>query len=169
MVRTISFKNGERLPWPVYRDFMLGNIGPSALAAQTRRREPAGALDAALPRRQARDQNVGRLSQPYCDATRKFLGDNGVDPDDVEAVMTILGKYSEEQAEDSENLTMAPRKQIPVGGPRGPVGSAQDRSLAWSDLDVYGQPRNNPVRPLPLSGNDQFSERFPDTSRLKVV
>jgi hypothetical protein len=91
---SITFKDGQSVPWPTYREIMLGRLSPQAAVARLRR-EPAGALDAALPRRQARDQG-GKLSQPYCDATEKFLGDNGVDPDDVEAVMGILGKYIEE-------------------------------------------------------------------------
>jgi hypothetical protein len=60
LMRTVSFKNGETMGWPDYRRMMLGEVGPRAVAARLRR-APAGALDAALPRRQARDQNGGKL------------------------------------------------------------------------------------------------------------
>jgi hypothetical protein len=65
-MRQITFKDGGKMDWPVYREIMLGNTSPQAAVARMRRREPAGALDAALPRRQASDQNGGgTLSQEY--------------------------------------------------------------------------------------------------------
>ena len=122
-MHTIKFQDGGRMDWNLYRRMMNGEISPQAAVARTRR-EPAGAYDAAMPRRRvARDQEGGKLSQPYCDATRKFLGDNGVDPDDVAAVMRILDQYVEEPpAEDEENLRMREDPKIRVGGPRAGAG-----------------------------------------------
>jgi hypothetical protein len=116
-----------------------------------------------LPRRSARDQNGGKLTQPYCDATRKYLGDNGVDPDDVAKVMAVLNPYIAEPAED-ENLAMRDDPKVVVGGPRGAVG-AQDRHLALDQLDQYGRPRSLLATPVSLSGSRGFAERFPEADR----
>jgi hypothetical protein len=168
-MREIKFADGQRMPWMTYRAMMANEISPFKAVAATRRSRAA--YDAALPRRVARDQNGGRLSQVYCDATEKFLGDNGVDPDDVAGIMKVLSRYIEEPAaEDEENLEMADPKRVPVGPPRGPVGSAQDRRFALDELDQFGQPRRNLATPMPLGGGDKgFAERFPDAARIRTA
>jgi hypothetical protein len=60
-MRTISFQNGYKMPWPVFRAMMLGQLSPPQAVAATRR-GPEAAYDAAMPRRQARDENGGKLS-----------------------------------------------------------------------------------------------------------
>jgi hypothetical protein len=122
---------------------MLGEISPQAAVARMRRSpEPAGALDEALPRRRARDQNGGKLDGSYCRATDQFLRSSGLPDEDVEAVMQILGKSAEEEpaAEDSEEMAMRPDPKIGVGGPRGP-GGASDRRFALDQYDQFGRPR----------------------------
>jgi hypothetical protein len=168
-MRTVQFKDGNAMAWPAYRSIMLGEISPQAAVAAMRR-EPAGALDAALPRRQARDQEGGKLSQPYCDATRKFLGDNGMDPDDVAAVMEILDRYVEQApAEDEENLKMRPDRPIGIGGPRGPVGAADRRRFALDELDQFGRPHSNPATPMSVGGPRGFTDRFPDAAKIRTL
>ena len=152
---------------------MNGEISPRAAVMAQTRREPAGggAYDAALPRRQARDQAGGRLDATYVSATKKFLDAAGLDPADLDAIGKILDQYVEEApAEDSENLTMAPKKTIQVGGPRGPIG-AQDRRRFVYDKprDQFGRPRSL-TSPLSLDGDDRgFSKRFPEAGRIRTA
>jgi hypothetical protein len=171
----IKFRDGQRVPWPIHRAIMLGELSPQAAVAQMRR-EPAGAYDQAF-RRGARDQirdrpqNGGGLSQVYCDATRKFLADNALDPADIDAVMSVLSKYTEEPpAGDEENPEMPEGKRVRVGGPRGPVGASDRRHMALDQFDQFGQPRSNPATPMPLGGDDRgFSRRFPDAARIRTA
>jgi hypothetical protein len=147
-------------------DLAAGRGRPDATA-------PVGALDAALPRRRARDQG-GMLTPEYCDATKRYLAAAGLPDEDLDAVGEILDRYvSEMPAEDEENLGLtkplrdpATGKELPekekvrVGGPRGPVGGA-DRRMAWDQLDEIGRQRTL-ASPLPLGGNDRgFSARYP--------
>jgi hypothetical protein len=158
------------MPWNTYRAMMTNEISPfKAVSAAVR--EPAAAHDAALPRRHARDQAGGRLSQAYCDATEKFLGDNGVDPDDVAGIIKTLSQYIEEApAEDEENLRMREEDRIRVGGPRGPVGAADRRRMALDELDQNGQPRRNLATAMSLGGDDRgFSRRFPRADRIRTA
>jgi hypothetical protein len=97
----------------------------------------------------------------------KYLAAAGLPATAVEEVGRLLGEYvSGETA--AEDLQMGPRNQILTGGPRGPVG-ATDRRMARDELDQFGQPRRLLATAMSPGGGDQFSERFPDTSRLKVV
>jgi hypothetical protein len=162
-MRSVTFKDGQSMAWPLYRQMMLGDLSPQAAVAQTRR-EPAGAYDAAMPRRRARDQNAnsGRLTPEFYRANLSYLAQNGVPDDVVQQIAGLLGAHvREEPAEDSEPLEMAPEKTLKIGSARGPVGAA-DRRLAYGDLDQHGRPRSNPATAMPLGGDDRgFTQRFP--------
>jgi hypothetical protein len=184
-MRMISFKDGGRMDWNDYRRMMNGEISPRAAVARMRR-EPAGAYDAAMPRRQARDQN-GRLDGAYVRATNEFLKKAGVASADLDAIAAILDQYVEVEeapAEDEENLSLTKPlrdpatgrelpegKQVRTGGPRGPVGSAEDhRRYALDELDQFGRPRRNLVTAMPLGGDDRgWAKRWPDANNIKVV
>jgi hypothetical protein len=78
-MRTISFRDGERMAWPLFRDMMLGQISPSkAVAAQ--RRHPEGAYDAALPKRRARDQMAAGSVSPTVTRPGNFSATMGLIP-----------------------------------------------------------------------------------------
>jgi hypothetical protein len=140
-----------------WRDYWRNQTRPS----------PAGALDE-KPRRQARDQQSGKLDGAYCRATDQFLRDNGLPDEDVEAISQILAKYAEEPAED-ENLEMREDPRVRVGGTRGTVG-ASDRRMALDTLDLYGRPRSLPATPMLPGGDDRgFTERFPDAAKIRTL
>jgi hypothetical protein len=184
-MRNVTFKDGQKMDWPLYRELMLGKLSPQAAVARSRR-EPAGAYDAALPRRQARDQNGGRLDGPYVRATAEYLRAAGLAQEDLDAIGKILDRYVDEAepAEDSEQLRatkplrdpatgleLPEEETIKVGGQRNRVGGAQDRRrFALDELDQYGRARNNPVTAMPLGGDDRgFSRRFPGAERIRTV
>jgi hypothetical protein len=69
----IKFRDGQQMPWPVYRAMMNGEISPFKAVAEMRR-EPAGAIDAAMPRRSTRDQTSGgNLTPEFYRATLSYL------------------------------------------------------------------------------------------------
>jgi hypothetical protein len=145
----------------------------AAVAAM--RREPQGALDAS-PRRRTRahawDQGEpnagGRLTPEYCRATRQYLGDNGVDPDDVERLMALLSPYESETNGDAVNLpqtlgtmtrnggSIKDQGTLPNGDPA--PGGAQDWARRPWAFDGYGN-----YRPL------HRPRRFPEASHIKVI
>jgi hypothetical protein len=128
LMRMVTFKDGGRMDWNDYRRMMNGEISPRAAVARMRR-EPLLALDAALPRRQVRDQPFektsggGRLTPEFYRATLSYLAQNGVPDDVVQQIAGLLGDHVEEEAEaeDSENLKMPEEKQIRVGGQQVPT------------------------------------------------
>jgi hypothetical protein len=179
----IKFGDGHQMPWDSYRRMMKGEISPFKAVAETRRQpaaaraRPTMALDAA-PRWQARDQappaakwdqqNGGRLSRVFVDATNNYLRDQGLSDEDCQTVAAVLKKYLGE-AEDAENLDRPDQQQIRVGGPRGPVG-ARDRRLALDEYDQFGRPRRLLATAQPLGGDARgFAARFPGAERIRTV
>jgi hypothetical protein len=182
----ISFPNGDRMPWQTYRDMMLGKVSPMA-AVDAMRRGPQGALDA-MPRRtraHAWDQEPttrsSSLSPQYCDATRKYLGDNGVDPSDVERIMEVLSRYqAAANGEDAETLPTTlgtlsrtsrsdayPSGQLPGGAPA--PGGAQDNmhTKPWA-FDSYGNLRQPPPS-MTVRQRDDFNKRFPQARHIRTL
>ena len=174
------------MPWLTYKAVMEGALSPMQATDAMRRANPGGALDQApgystrpmVPDRRARDNGNGQLSPEFHRATMQYLNDAGCDPDDINGVGKILAKYSG-MADDGLEL---PGR----GGPRGtfndqlnqnalnqtePSG-AQDRMrnrrLAHDQMDQYGQPRSNGVRPMAVRNQD-FERRFPQTRGIRVL
>jgi hypothetical protein len=111
--------------------------------------------------------NGGRLSRQYCDATQKFLGDNGLDPDDVSTVMEVLNRYRDE-AEDQAANERHGLLPGPVHGGTGwrgdpAPGGAQDRYA----YDSYGNRRPRVV--FSQRENDAFAKRFPELAHIRVL
>jgi hypothetical protein len=164
------------MDWNVYRRMMNGEISPAAAVARSRH-GPAGALDAALPRRRARDQNGGRLDGSYVRATAEYLRAAGLAQEDLDRINEILDQYVEEApAEDAENLKMREDPKIRVGGPRGTVGSmdayrlAADRRMSLDQFDQFGRPRSQPATPMAPGGAGRgFHGRFPEAGKIRVL
>lgn len=141
---------------------------------------PGGAYDArpswARPgdARLARDENGGKLDGSYVRATRGYLADAGVDPDDIGRIMEILGRYANEDETDPT---------IPVGGARGTVGGGQVepggsqdqamRQAADAALQALLRSTRSMAADAAITRRDRerggFAGRFPDAARIKVL
>jgi hypothetical protein len=92
------------------------------------------------------------------------LGNSGLDPDDIDAVMRVLGKYATEDPEDPT---------IPVGSPRGivcgynqPPSGAKDARRYAADFDHFGNYRPR-IPPQSERQRADFEKRFPEIARIK--
>jgi hypothetical protein len=180
----IKFRDGHQMSWDSYRRLMKGEISPFKAVAETRRQpavararpQPAvgrpwsGAAYDQMPAPAAKfDQNGGRLSRVFVDATNNYLRDAGLSDEDCEVIDAVLQKYVDPGAEDAENLDMPDQQQIRVGGPRGPVG-AGDRGRRFAlDEDQHGQLRRNLAVAMPLDQSRGFAGRFPEAVKIRVL
>jgi hypothetical protein len=158
------------MPWPLYRDMMLGQISPWAAGAAN---DPGGAFDAA-PRWLGRDQEApqtrtGKINGPYLRATSEYLKNAGVDAEIINQIMEMLNEFAEPENGngDQENPTRAEMEEGRAGLmpllARGAQDSAR-RKLAY-DYDSYGNKR---PRRQPMSSRQKadLERRFPGISRI---
>jgi hypothetical protein len=122
-----------------------------------------------MPRRRARDQNGGILTEEYYSATLKYLAPAGLPSAAVEEVGRLLGAYVAEQAagEDSQSLAMRPDHWIDIGGSRGTVGASD--AAYWTDRLLPERDRRYPARPMSAHEAKDFAERFPAANNIKVI